>query len=58
MSFSGGPTMEIWKKWSMTQRLAMPASSASRAIRAKVGPMPSGASGQVKFEIWRPSFMC
>jgi len=50
MAFSGGPTMEIWKKWSITHRLAMPASSASRAIRAKVGPMPSGASGQVKFD--------
>ena len=34
----------------MTHRLAKPLSSALRAIRANVGPIPSVAPGQVKFE--------
>src|SRR5665647_696658 len=42
----------------MTHRLAMPASSASWAIRAKVGPMLAGAPGQVKSATCSPIFMC
>ena len=48
ISCSGGPFTPIWKKWSITQRLERPTWSASRAIRANVGPMLRGASGQVK----------
>ena len=40
--------MEIWKKWSITQKLDMPACSASTAIRRSVGPMEWGEPGQVK----------
>jgi hypothetical protein len=38
----------IWKKWSITHRLARPASSALRAMRPNVGPIVAGAPGQVK----------
>ena len=51
-----GPTPRIWKKWSMTQIESNPASSAVRAILARVGPMASGPPGQVKELIWSPSF--
>lgn len=58
ISFSGGPSEPIWKKWSITHRLDMPTPSASRTIRAKVGPIPSGLSGQVQLLTVSPSFMC
>lgn len=48
MSSSGGPIIEIWKKWSITQSEVSPASSALRAIRPKAGPMEAGAPGQEK----------
>ena len=54
---SGRPTPRIWKKWSMTQMESKPASSASRTIRARVGPMASGPPGHVNEEICRPVFM-
>src|SRR6188768_2632327 len=53
---SGRPTLRIWKKWSITQMESMPAASASRTIRARVGPMASGPPGQVNEEICRPAF--
>ena len=54
---SGRPTPRIWKKWSMTQIESKPASSASRTIRASVGPIASGPPGQVNDGIWRPTFI-
>ena len=48
MSSSGGPIIEIWKKWSITHRLDRPAPSELRAIRPNVGPMVAGAPGQEK----------
>ena len=36
---SPGPTLRIWKKWSMTQIESKPTSSAVRTIRASVGPI-------------------
>src|SRR4051794_24890710 len=54
---SGRPTLRIWKKWSITQIESKPAASASRTMRASVGPMASGPPGQVNDEIWRPAFM-
>src|SRR4051794_36425954 len=57
MGSSGRPTLRIWKKWSITQIESKPAASASRTVRARVGPMASGPSGQVNDEIWRPAFM-
>ena len=48
MSSSGGPIIEIWKKWSITQSEVSPASSALRATRPKAGPMEAGAPGQEK----------
>jgi hypothetical protein len=54
---SGRPTLRIWKKWSMTQMESKPAASASRTMRARVGPMASLPPGQVNEEICRPAFM-
>src|SRR5918993_1802110 len=48
MGSSTSPTVPIWKKWSITQRLAKPPSSAVLPISAIFGPIESGASGQVK----------
>src|SRR5215211_6173195 len=48
MGSSTSPTTPIWKKWSITQRLAKPASSAVLPISANFGPIEVGASGQVK----------
>src|SRR5918993_1223259 len=48
MGSSTSPTVPIWKKWSITQRLAKPASSAVLPISANFGPIEVGASGQVK----------
>src|SRR5919112_1180578 len=48
MGSSASPTTPIWKKWSITQRLAKPASSAVLPISANFGPIEVGASGQVK----------
>src|SRR5215211_6142 len=48
MGSSASPTTPIWKKWSITQMLAKPASSAVLAISASFGPIEAGASGQVK----------
>ncbi|OLT36962.1 hypothetical protein BJF79_06145 [Actinomadura sp. CNU-125] len=45
---SGGPTMSIWKKWSMTHSEWSPAWSASRAMPPNVGPICSGPPGKVK----------
>src|SRR5215208_7429912 len=45
---SASPTTPIWKKWSITQMLAKPVSSAVLPISANFGPIESGASGQVK----------
>ncbi len=39
ISCSGGPKTSIWKKWSITQRLAKPAASAPSAIRPNVSPI-------------------
>ena len=54
---SARPTLRIWKKWSMTQIESKPASSASRTMRPRVGPMASVPPGQVNEEICRPVFM-
>ena len=54
---SGRPTPRIWKKWSITQMESKPASSASRTIRARVGPMASGPPGHENDEICSPTFM-
>ena len=51
------PTPRIWKKWSMTQIESKPTSSASRTIRASVGPIASGPPGQVNELICRPTFI-
>ncbi len=51
------PTPRIWKKWSMTQIESKPTSSASRTIRASVGPMASAPPGHVNEQIWRPTFI-
>src|SRR3712207_618596 len=48
MGSSASPTAPIWKKWSITQMLAKPASSAVLPISANFGPIEWGASGQVK----------
>src|SRR5215212_141566 len=48
MGSSASPTTPIWKKWSITQMLAKPASSAVLPISANFGPIEVGASGQVK----------
>src|SRR5215210_298487 len=48
MGSSTSPTTPIWKKWSITQMLAKPDSSAVLAISANLGPIEVGASGQVK----------
>src|SRR5215216_5556773 len=48
MGSSASPTTPIWKMWSITQRLAKPASSALLPISANFGPIEVGASGQVK----------
>src|ERR687886_2032043 len=48
MGSSASPTTPIWKKWSITQMLAKPASSAVLPISANLGPIDAGASGQVK----------
>ena len=42
---STGPTLRIWKKWSMTQIESKPTSSAWRTMRARVGPMAGRAAG-------------
>ena len=47
----------IWKKWSMTQMLEKPASSAVRAISASLPPSSLGPAGKVKFGICSPIFM-
>src|SRR5215204_1772513 len=54
MGSSTSPTTPIWKKWSITQRLAKPASSAVLPISANFGPIESGASGQVKRGTCKP----
>ena len=54
---SGRPTPRIWKKWSITQIESKPASSASRQIRARVGPMASVPPGHVNELSCRPIFM-
>ena len=56
MGSSTAPTLRIWKKWSMTQIESKPASSASRTMRPRVGPMASGPPGHVNDGICRPSF--
>src|SRR5918994_623021 len=48
MGSLASPTTPIWKKWSITQRLAKPPSSAVLPISANFGPIEPGASGQVK----------
>src|SRR5829696_85799 len=48
MGSSTSPTAPIWKKWSITQRLAKPASSAVLPISANFGLIEPGAPGQVK----------
>src|SRR6266536_4687077 len=48
--------MGIWKKWSMTHRLAMPACSASLTIRPNVGRIRAGPPGHVKLETASPIF--
>src|SRR5215203_5979317 len=48
MGSLASPTTPIWKKWSITQRLAKPPSSAVLPISANFGPIESGASGHVK----------
>src|SRR5918992_2481940 len=48
MGSSTSPTTPIWKKWSITQRLAKPPSSAVLPISANFGPIEVGASGHVK----------
>src|SRR5215207_9470490 len=48
MGSSASPTTPIWKKWSITQRLAKPASSAVLPISANFGLIEPGAPGQVK----------
>src|SRR5262245_60652965 len=57
MSRSAGPTGGIWKKWSITQRLAKPPSSAACAIVRSREARPAGPSGQVKLGIWSPRRM-
>src|SRR5919107_3253015 len=48
MGSSTSPTTSIWKKWSITQRLAKPAASAVLPISSNFGAIESGAAGQVK----------
>ena len=57
MSSSGGPTTEIWKKWSITHSEASPHWSASRATARHVAPVEAGASGQENRLTCSPSFM-
>src|SRR5262245_21297408 len=57
MSVSAGPTGGIWKKWSITQRLAKPLASAASAIARRRAPSSAGPPGQVKFGIWSPRRM-
>src|SRR5215211_844771 len=54
MGSSTSPTAPIWKKWSITQRVAKPASSAVLPISANFGPIESGASGHVKRGTCKP----
>ena len=56
MGSVAGPTLRIWKKWSMTQIESKPTSSAQRTILASVGPIVSVPPGYVNDGIWRPSF--
>ena len=53
---STGPTLRIWKKWSMTQIESRPMSSAWRTMRARVGPISAVPPGHENDEIWMPSF--
>ena len=53
----GGPVSRIWKKWSMTQRLSKPASSAVTAIRDITDPISSVVTGQEKLPIPIPIFI-
>jgi hypothetical protein len=58
MGDSGGsPVILIWKKWSMTQRLSIPASSAVWAMREMVGPNSVSGTGQEKLLILMPTFI-
>lgn len=57
ISFSGGPTISIWKKWSIIHRLAIPADSADRAMVVKVAPRVCGDPGQVKLGTCSPRCM-
>ncbi len=57
MSSSGGPTIEIWKKWSITHSEAIPAWSASRAIARHVAPVDAGAPSQLNLLTCSPSVM-
>ena len=52
---SAAPTISIWKKWSITQMLAKPASSAVRAILTSPGPMEPGAPGHVNLGTCNPT---
>ena len=42
------PTTPIWKKWSITQRLAKPPPSAVLPIPPNFGPIEGGGPGHVK----------
>src|SRR5262245_279734 len=57
MSVSAGPTGGIWKKWSITQRLAKPPASAASAIARRRPASAALPPGHVKFGIWSPSRM-
>jgi hypothetical protein len=54
ISSSGGPSTGIWKKWSITQKLDIPACSASTPRRRRVGPSDWGEPGQVKLGTCSP----
>src|SRR5208283_792075 len=54
ISCSAGPTGGIWKKWSITQTLANPASSAVRAISESFPRIEEGDPAQLKLGIWSP----
>src|SRR5918993_5795860 len=49
--------MSIWKKWSITDRAATPASSAARPTAASVGAIDPGPPGSVKLDRWTATFI-
>ena len=57
MASSAAPMNSIWKKWSITQTLEKPPSSARRAVSARRWRSEAGPSGVVKLGIWSPSRM-